>query len=264
MKLGADYNASRPVDGDFVRHPTGPQLAEELRTTKTRLKEFFAVLFDLDLADFLDNVIPSAALTDSPQKPSSEGVYYRRTTVDERGFVTSGSAVGVYTGPRLFRAFFSASGSETETPDGLVTEVAPAIQATPRRLGSTALRFIPQGRRYTFTAPAGVTRVRVTLVGGGLRGAGDVPQPENWQTNVVSLVVVPSESYEVFVAAPDGISYISNKGYTKYSTSEGFNVLVIPGAEDLAYRTFFQTARPLYRGYGGSSESGMVLIEWYA
>lgn len=40
-RFGSDFNASRPTEGDYVRHATKPQLATELREMKRRIKVFF-------------------------------------------------------------------------------------------------------------------------------------------------------------------------------------------------------------------------------
>jgi len=40
-RFGNDFNASRPTEGDFVRHATKAQMATELREIKRRLKVFF-------------------------------------------------------------------------------------------------------------------------------------------------------------------------------------------------------------------------------
>lgn len=41
MKFGADFNASRPTDGDFTRSPDKRQMAVELRDLKQRIVDFF-------------------------------------------------------------------------------------------------------------------------------------------------------------------------------------------------------------------------------
>ena len=51
--LGADFNASKPTEADFVRHPSKPNLATEIRFIRSRLKSFFGAVMDLDSGDFI-------------------------------------------------------------------------------------------------------------------------------------------------------------------------------------------------------------------
>ncbi|MEI8320354.1 MAG: hypothetical protein WCH79_20685, partial [Planctomycetia bacterium] len=90
MKLGSDFNASKPTDSDFVRHPTARTLAAELRSIKQRMADFFGRSFQLDSGDLKDDIVPVPALRDSATNPSSGSEYYRRVTVDRNGFVLSG------------------------------------------------------------------------------------------------------------------------------------------------------------------------------
>lgn len=272
-KLGADFNASKPTEADFVRHPSKPNLATEIRFIRSRLKSFFGTVVNLESGDFQDNIIPQAALVDHPNKPDSGNEFYSEVTVDSRGIVTAGSKEAKFNAPRVFTASFSNTGAIQEAADGLVRDPAAndtqwPVNKLPRAAAGTTT--LPLVKEYRFFVPKNVTKIQVICIGGGLKGSNSTPGAEalvGW----ISFTVVPEEEYRVFVGQSDAPSAFCTMDYKRYVTSEG-NVKwsTVSGGVYLDKRQVHNFKRSPFRpfGSGGALNTpgtpGMVLLEWYA
>lgn len=270
-KLGADFNASKPTEADFVRHPSKPNLATEIRFIRSRLKSFFSAVMDLESGDFKDNIIPQAALVEHPDKPDSGGDFYGQVTVDSRGFVTSGSKEVTNNAPRVFRALYTSDGAVLEAENGFVRDPAANLSQWPVGKLLRADSFVlPAIREYRFFAPKNVTRIQVLCIGGGLKGSATLVGL-NARVSWISFTVVPGEQYRVLVGQSDSPSAFCTMDYVRYVTSEGFTNNIISGSSGyLDKRNVYNFKRPPYRpyGFGGALNApgtpGMVLLEWYA
>jgi hypothetical protein len=267
VKIGSDFNASKPTDSDYVRHPTGRQLATELRFIKQRMVDFFGRSFTLDSGDLQDNIIPVPALRDSPTSPSSGPDFYRHVTVDRNGFVLSGDTDPVNNTARVFRAAFFSTGSWVETESGIVRNAAVTLQDIPP--SHDVLHWVntsyppgglPQGYRSEFIVPDGVTRIRVTLQGGYPRGT----SPVSASAVVFDLVVTPAELLEIFVAAVGGITYLARPDYSTYVTSELLSNSPTGAIPTLFGGAFHRNPYRLTADADTVSTPGLVTIEWYA
>jgi hypothetical protein len=278
--LGADFNASKPSDADFVRHPTKPNLATEIRFIRARLKSFFDVLFNLDddasqpgvsAGDFRDSVIPNAAIVDHPNKPSSRAEFFTKVTVDKRGFVIGGSTEPVNNAPRIFRACYTVDGGWYETADGLLTDPNAGTVSFPvGKVVRSDETITQQAVEYRFTVPAKATRLRVLLIGGGQPG-GTTTSGAHGRSAWFPVTVSPGEIYKVQVAQSRGISLFGLADWSRYITSEGYNLDAYgPGSGYNTRPSLTTFQRPPYLPYGlggdpyGTGHPGLVLIEWYA
>jgi hypothetical protein len=269
--LGADFNASKPTEADFVRHPSKPNLATEIRFIRSRLKSFLGAVMDLESGDFKDSVVPQAALVEHPDKPDSAPDFYREVTVDARGFVVKGGKDAKIYAPRIFRAVYASDGSIQESETGLIRDPAANNSQWPVGKLLKADSFIlPLVREYRFFAPKNVTRIQVVCVGGGLKGSASAAG-ENARVSWISFSVVPGEQYRVLVGQPDAPSAFSTMDYVRYVTSEGYTNNILGGSGVyLDKRNIYNFKRPPYRpfGFGGAVNAlgtpGMVLLEWYA
>lgn len=268
-KLGADFNASKPTEADFVRHPSKPNLAAEIRSIRARLKSFFGTTMNLESGDFQDNIIPQAALVDHPDKPDSGGDFYTEVTVDSRGFITKGSKSSSITTARVFRAVFTIEEGVVETETGLVREPAPNTSSWPiNKLKRNDERTIPEVREYRFFAPAKVTQIKIRCIGGGMDGSATVPGA-NGKTCWMCFPVTPGAQYRVLVGLRQFPSAFCSTDYLRYMTSEGWTYNVIGGGADDKDNIYLYK-RPLYRpyGFGGAinqpGNPGIVHLEWYA
>ena len=270
MKLGSDFNASSPSEGDYVRNKTAPQLASTVRDLRTRLKDFFAQVFDGETGDFKDSVIPSAALVDSATNPSSGADFYQQVTVDSRGFVVKGSATPVYTGPRVFRAFYTSTGGWYETPEKLVAVPAVPRQSAPFSIPGGASEWAAgdTGYLYDFLVPAGITQLKIFLQCGGpqLAGDGTVP-PEAFTSIEGALDVHPGTLLKVFIGeAGVGVgsrgasSIIATADYSQWiSTANAQHPI---GVAVLGNTQYYFGLR--YRPMGAVNSPGGAVFEWYA
>jgi hypothetical protein len=272
-KLGADFNASKPTEADFVRHPSKPNLATEIRFIRTRLKSFFGAMINLESGDFQDNIIPQAALVDHPNKPDSGNEFYSEVTVDSRGIVTSGSKETSFNAPRVFTASFANTGAVQEAADGLVRDPATndaqwPVNRLPRAAAGTTT--LPLVKEYRFFAPKNVTKIQVICIGGGLKGDASTTGAAA-KVAWISFTVVPGEQYRILVGQSDAPSAFCTMDYARYVTSEGYTKsTTISGAGYIDKRQVHNFKRSPFRpfGSGGALNTpgtpGMVLLEWYA
>ncbi|MEI8320353.1 MAG: hypothetical protein WCH79_20680 [Planctomycetia bacterium] len=169
-----DFDPAQPADADSVKFGAG-----WIRDIKARLQTFGATLFNLDTGDFRDNVIRSASLTASGVTPGT----YSRVQVNAKGLVVDGSNPTERQTARLYRAKFSADGTYYyETPTAVVVNGTGVVDSV--SLGNFAYVSAPfdgtltpgTGATYAsfvFSPPAGVTRVKATVIGGGGGAWGD-------------------------------------------------------------------------------------------
>lgn len=256
MKLGSGFNASKPTTGDFVRHPTAPQLATEIRGIKSRLLEFFGVVFDVESGQLKDGVIPPSALTPYHSTTSSGSEYYTRYTIDRKGFFVGGSFDLLLNSPRAFRAYFSEAGSAVDTENGPVRDAAPPVQDIPSGIRWDSTSVVPNGLLYHFIVPDLITRILTTLIAKGTT-------TNSSRSRSFGLPVVPGERLEIFVGGTNGVSYVSASDRQRYMTSEGLNLAVYPGAGFNETPTLGLVRSP-YRPFGSGTSFGAVLLEWYA
>lgn len=263
-KLGTGFNASKPTESDFVRHPSRPALAAEIRHIRNRIKSFFGVVFDLTADAVKDNVVPLSSWVEHPAKPSSGTQYYTSVTVDERGVVVGGSVAPVINNSRTFRARFSSDGAWTEGPDGLNTDPAPPITLWPQGIPSADM-LKPYVQEYLFVVPAGVNHVRALLISAG-------SPTEDGPTFSGRMTVVPGELLRIYVGQiPGGACVLASSDRTRYLTSEGYTMNTVTPTSGPNDRAGFQLlTRSPYRPYGGRNplgivlNSGLVVLEWYA
>lgn len=272
-KLGADFNASSPTEADFVRHPSKPNLATEIRFIRARLKAFFDPLFQLENGDFEDNVIPQAALVDHPNKPSSNGRQYTSVTVDKRGFVIGGSVDEVYTLPRHFRAFFTSAGSWVEAPNGVGTNPAPGLSPWPdnRIPWETQYRTLPYVYPYKFIVPATVHRLKVSLYGGGWKFGSPAIGQDRTMHLFFNAAVQPGNKFDVWVGGSDSPSVFARMKASVFATSETYAQNVSSPIAGYPDAGLARNQPRFLRSYGQDGASsgqlgqpGCVLIEWYA
>jgi hypothetical protein len=180
--LGADFNANQPSNDDLVKKG-----AAIFRDIKTRLKTFFAVLFDLETGQLKDNIITSAKLKDLNPDPTGT---WKTVTVNEKGLVTAG------TNPDESSASF---------PRRIVYYFTGAIQDDGTNIAASAA-FDDNGlavAEYSFTVPAGVTRLMVQLQGAG-GGGGSINTSGaggggGGSAAEAIIEVIPSDVYLIWV-----------------------------------------------------------------
>jgi hypothetical protein len=265
--LGADFNGSTPSDADFVRHPTRAALPSFIRDVRARLKSFWGVLSDIETGDFKDNVIPQAALADHPDRPSSNGDNYTEVTVDRRGLVIAGSKTIRLTAPRLFRAYFCARGSFVETVDAVITSAPSPLSNWPTdEVTRTDRAVLQKVFPYEFVVPAGVSRLKVSVYGGGWS------QQNSTLFGVTRAVffnyaLAPGTKLFVWAGSSDSPSVIGKADYSSYATSEGRQ----KGLGDPAFVFSVNPPKMQYHPDGDNGTTadptgkpGSVLIEWYA
>jgi hypothetical protein len=252
MKLGSDFNASTPADSDYVRTATGTTAAGVLRDLRSRMKEFFAVLFDTASGDFKDDVIPSSALEDSKSTPGSGDRAFERVQVDSRGFVVKGYLDPEYRKARVFRAFYLASGGWQEGPGGKTDLSAPVTEIWPSGGPphvSPEGAVVAYGKRYEFVVPAGISRLKAMITSGG-----DVTEAG---TVTAGFDVTPQGRLVVFVGDQNTPSFVAAADFSSYITSESYVAGRPTG-------TVLSDAGPQFRPAGTAGNPGSVLLEWYA
>lgn len=152
-KFGADFNADQPSDADLVKKG-----AQWLRDIRARIKATWAVCFNLETGQPLDNVFPYSSLKSLNPNPAGS---WNRVTVNNKGLVTSGSEEDIELGAKLYRTIYNFSAGVG--PDGSVITAAGGTDTDGNTIAT-----------YTFTFPADVTRIRVRVQGaGGGSGTGD-------------------------------------------------------------------------------------------
>jgi hypothetical protein len=149
-KFGADFNASQPSDDDLVKKG-----AQWIRDIKSRLKVGLAVLFDLETMNLKSNIVSFDKLKDLSPNPAGVGT---QVTVNSKGLVTALTNAPTPTASVPKRVHFrfdqgldwdGSSIAQTLGVDGDGLTIA----------------------TYSFTVPAGVTRLMVRGTGAGGGGA---------------------------------------------------------------------------------------------
>lgn len=165
-----DFDTTQPADSDSVKFGAG-----WIRDLKSRLQQFCSTLFNLETGDFRDNVVRSASLTASGVTPGT----YSQVKVNAKGLVTEGQNPTAQQTAQPYRAVFSAGGAyHYETPGNVVVNSAGTVDSV--YLGNYSYASAPLDATLTpaggsnvtygsfvFAPPAGVTRVKATIIGGG-------------------------------------------------------------------------------------------------
>lgn len=168
-----DFDPTQPADSDSVKFGAG-----WIRDIKARLQQFCSVLFNLETGDFRDNVIRSASLTASGVVPGT----YSQVKVNDKGLVIEGQNPTVQQTAKPCRAVFRADGTYFyENASGVVVKSTSVVDSI--YLGNysysppfDATLSPSSGANYgsfVFAPPAGVTRVKATIIGGGGGAWGD-------------------------------------------------------------------------------------------
>ena len=162
-----DFDTTQPADSDSVKFGAG-----WIRDLKSRLQQFCSTLFNLETGDFRDNVIRSASLTASGVVPGT----YSQVSVNAKGLVIDGQNPTAQQTAKPYRAVFSADGAyHYETPSSVVVNSTGTVDSV--YLGNYSYASAPfdgtltpsSGATYgsfVFAPPAGVTRVKATIIGG--------------------------------------------------------------------------------------------------
>jgi hypothetical protein len=181
-KLGSDFNAAQPSDDDLVKKG-----ASWMRDIKNRLKVFCGVLFNLESGDFKDNVIGYKKLKDLSPTPAGVGT---KVTVNSKGLVTKIEQAETPTASKPKRVHYGMSGGTD--PDGAAIARTLGLDGDGRTIAT-----------YSYTVPAGITRlmIRMTGAGGGgakksAGGAGGGGGAGLWEG---VIVVSPSDVFLVWV-----------------------------------------------------------------
>ena len=162
-KLGDDFDVNQPSDSSLVK-----QGALWIRDIKSRVKSFVSVMFDPETGDFKDNVVSSGALQNSGVVAGS----YTEVTVNEKGLVTLGANPVEQKVANVYRAVFTTLDAFYDTDSGRTTLTGSSDTITPASGDplhgdySTTLNGF-SWVTYTFRIPAGVRRLKATIVGGG-------------------------------------------------------------------------------------------------
>jgi hypothetical protein len=299
--LGGDFDSTQPDDGDSVRYG-----ASWIRDLKGRLKTFCSVLFNLETGAVKDSVIRPESLRDSGVVPGT----YTRVKVSSKGLVTEGSNPSEQQVAQYYRAVFSFGGTggtgyiESESTVTPVTGTPgnyPGGAAAP--FSNTSYSVSPGGSTnyslFTFTPPAGVRRVKATLIGAGGAGYTTNASPYHFYgggggelvetiipldglgTTAITIIVgggttadgCPSRvalSPTVFADAGSGKVATGSAGGGRVTGSGSSNVLGIlrSSGTDGAYDAVGATGAPYVTvGVGGSGTSGVsgdgrVVLEW--
>lgn len=277
--LGSDFNSSRPQDGERAERVTGEQGATSIRDLKTRLKNFFGVLFDIDSGDLQDNVVRAAALKSATSPIAGT---YKKVKTNKKGVVIRGWEEVDETVPRIFRAVFFGDPAKTSyyESDGDTALVAVALHQVKLWSDGGSSRWYE-----TFTVPDGVTRIRFWCIGAG--SAGTVSLPGMGGAHVEGTLVVASGDEVHVYAGMSGDAAIPSQGgrsriwvgslagTEKYLDALGgttFGTGNVSLSADVSAFGVYQTIRG--RSYfknlalgGAVAEDGlpgMVVFEWYA
>ncbi len=244
-RFGQDFNAASPVDADFAQRTVNEQGGQVLRNLKSRIKNFYAKMFELEGMDFHDNLILSQSLTTLDPDPAETG--YREVTVNRKGQVIRGKTVAVEAGPQPYRAIMYADSSLhekclQETPEGFKVltphaEIGPLVAA-----GPSIYYAIP----FEMFVPEKVTRLRFHLA--------VKPQDEYIEG---TAVVTPGEKVRVELwsrnsVGTSGHSNIIINGVTKRTGSGNVTDL---------FGTWVKGSQNFYRIGAGK---GFAILEWYA
>lgn len=266
--LGSDFRSTQPTDNDFVRHPSLPNLASELRSVKTRIKSFFERSFLVDTGDLWDLSVPIAALKSITPDPSGT---WKRVTVNSKGQIIRGSNANTDDAPRIFRAVMYGQASTPSFMDTLsgVTEMVPEVEATPSTEFDKAFYATENFSfyKYSFVVPQKVYRIKATLVGYGLKYPDTTPYVAARQRDV-SFSTTPGSILKIWVGNTSGTpSRIANATQSKYADS---GAVVYPTGVDFPDVTVGYHS-PYFVGYGTSGTvssteggPGVVILEWYA
>lgn len=185
--LGSDFDPLQPEDSDSVKFG-----ASWIRDFKRRVKLFATPLFNLETGALRDGVIRHASLQDMVGLTPDT---YNRVKVNSKGLVTEGLNTSEQQAATYYTAYFSAAGDYMyETTTGLVHGNG-AVDSIYLRSGSyngTGAPFSPAATypvsgnfaEFIFTPPAGVRRIKATIIGGGggayFPGGVSNPTSANW------------------------------------------------------------------------------------
>lgn len=171
--LGADFDPNQPENSDSVKFG-----AEWIRDLKRRVKLFGSTLFNLETGTLRDSVVRHASLTDMAGLVAGT---YNRVKVNSKGLVYEGASTSEQQTANLYTAIFQATGYYTvERKDAVALVGGGSVDAIFRgsltydgTSGSTTppydTSYPVQGQyaEFVWSPPAGVRRVKATIIGGG-------------------------------------------------------------------------------------------------
>jgi hypothetical protein len=244
-RFGQDFNAASPVDSDFAQRTLHEQGAQVLRNLKSRIKNFYTKMFELEGMDFHDNVIPSQALLSLDPDPTEEG--YREVTANTKGLVIRGKTAVVETGPQPYRAIMYADSSLAdfclqETPLGPkkltpFAETGPLVAA-----GPSTYYVIP----FEMFVPEKVTAMHFHLA---------VKASDEFIDGVVNVTPGEIVRVELWNRNSVGTSGHSNLIVNGETRRTGSGNITYP------FGAYWKGSQDFYRVGNGK---GFAILEWYA
>ncbi len=263
--LGRDFKATTPTDNDYVRAPSGVQLASVLRDLKGRIQDFFDRSFLTEEGSLWPQSIPVASLKSLTPSPVGTG---GKMTVNTKGLFTRVEDVSEDTTARVFRAVFHANASKISSVDNETSSAVAVYSVDNSPLGefdnTGYLTEFFQFHKFEFVVPQGVYRVKAILVGAGIDYlSGYTPSRQR----EVAFATTPGSILHIWVGETNGSpSRLASADGSKYIDSGAFQSPSID-FPDVNLGWGF----PYLKGYGtnGTVAStlgtpGVVILEWYA
>lgn len=186
--LGADFDPNQPENSDSVKFG-----AEWIRDLKRRVKLFGSTLFNLETGTLRDSVVRHASLTDMAGLVAGT---YNRVKVNSKGLVYEGATTSEQQTANLYAATFLPTGKYTiERKDAVaLTGSGVSVDSIFRGVldydgtgGSVTppydTSYSVQGKyaEFVWSPPAGVRRVKATIIGGGGGAFSNTSaNPSNW------------------------------------------------------------------------------------
>jgi len=263
--LGRDFKSTTPTDNDFVRAPSGPQLASTLRDLKARVQDFFDWSFLTEEGSLWPQSIPVASLKSLTPSPAGTG---GKMTVNAKGLFTAIGDVSEDTTARVFRAVFHANASKISSVDNETSSAVAVYEVDNSPIGEFDNTGYPteifQFHKFEFVVPQGVYRVKALLVGAG---ADYLSSYAASRQREVAFATTPGSILHIWVGETNGSpSRLASADGSKYIDSGAYQNPSV-GFPDVNVGWGF----PYFQGYGtnGTVAStlgtpGVVILEWYA
>lgn len=221
-------------------------------------------MFDLETGLILPGSISSDSLKDLSPDPSGTG---QRVRVSKKGQVTEIVSETNPIAPRIFRGVFLKDSGRVDTEAG-VDDLTGVVDIS---LSAQAYWFT----EYRWVVPEIVTRVAVSMSGGGMGYKEDVSQPgSNAHFLRVNWIVVPGDTLIVRVGhgmppqTDPNLHTVSKSTIARFDGSKSLNT---GGVTPTEISTRLPVERSPYRSYGRGGQTsgaygqdGFVVIEFYA